>query len=156
MSVNYQKIMITLDGSAFAAQALPHACSLAQKYNASLILFQVIPEGDQPMIESVALDLIGVHDASERARTQVLTEVTKSLQEQAHQLQKQGIRAIPAVAVGNPAETIIDCASEEGVDLIVMSTHGRSGVNRWVYGSVADKVLRGASCPVLLVRLVVT
>ena len=154
--ISYQKIMVTLDGSAFAAQALSHACSLAKKYDASLILFQVVPDVDQPRIESVALDLIGVHEASERARTQVLAEVTSSLQEQASELREQGIRAIPAVAVGNPAETIIDCASEEGVDLIVMSTHGRSGVNRWVYGSVADKVLRGASCPVLLVRLVVT
>jgi nucleotide-binding universal stress UspA family protein len=54
--------------------------------------------------------------------------------------------------VGDPDKTICDTVAQENIDLIVMSTHGRSGLNRWVYGSVANKVLRGASCPLLLVR----
>jgi nucleotide-binding universal stress UspA family protein len=56
------------------------------------------------------------------------------------------------VEIGPAAETIIDYAHEHPVDLIVMSTHGRSGLQRWVYGSVADKVLRAAGIPVLLIR----
>jgi len=54
--------------------------------------------------------------------------------------------------MGLPGETIIDYARRHPIDLIVMATHGRSGLQRWVYGSVADKVLRGADLPVLLVR----
>jgi nucleotide-binding universal stress UspA family protein len=57
-----------------------------------------------------------------------------------------------AVLAGPVAETIIDYAREQGVELIVMSSHGRSGLSRWVYGSVADKVLRGADCPTLIIR----
>ena len=58
-----------------------------------------------------------------------------------------------AVEPGAIADTIIDFARDAGVDCIVMSTHGRSGLGRWVYGSVADRVLRGAGVPVLLVRV---
>jgi nucleotide-binding universal stress UspA family protein len=54
--------------------------------------------------------------------------------------------------MGRVAETIIDYANRHSVDLIIMATHGRSGLSRWAYGSVADKVLRGADVPVLLVR----
>jgi nucleotide-binding universal stress UspA family protein len=50
------------------------------------------------------------------------------------------------------ADAILDFADQQQVDLIAMSTHGRSGLGRWVYGSVADKVLQGATCPVLLIR----
>ncbi len=56
------------------------------------------------------------------------------------------------VLSGPAAETIIDYAREHGIGLIVISTHGRSGLSRWVYGSVTDKVLRGAQCPTLIVR----
>ena len=66
---------------------------------------------------------------------------------------KQASSAIAAdVLAGPAAETIVDDAREQGMDLIVMSTHGRSGLSRWVYGSAADKVLRGAHCPTLIVR----
>jgi nucleotide-binding universal stress UspA family protein len=156
MSVNYHKIMVTLDGSAFAAQALSHARSLAEKYAAELILFQVVTEVEQSRLEGLALDLSGIHEPTpDTGRTRATLETLKSLQNQASQLSEQGIRVTPVVQTGSAAESIIDYASAEGVDLIVMSTHGRSGVQRWVYGSVADKVLRGATCPVLLVRLTV-
>jgi nucleotide-binding universal stress UspA family protein len=56
------------------------------------------------------------------------------------------------VEVGDDAAAILDYAHKQPIDLIVMATHGRSGLSRWVYGSVADKVLRGAEVPVLLVR----
>ncbi|MCA9871481.1 MAG: universal stress protein, partial [Anaerolineae bacterium] len=64
-----------------------------------------------------------------------------------------GHQAISAVRLGQPAEEIISYAGENNCELIVMSTHGRSGIGRWVYGSVADKVLRGSATPVLLVRV---
>lgn len=156
MSLPYGKIMVTLDGSAFAAQALPHAQALAERFDADLLLFQVVPALEQSRMEFLALDLAGVHETSERVRERALEQALNSLQAQADPLRAQGIRVQPVVVEGAPAETIIDYASENNVDLIVMSTHGRSGVERWVYGSVADKVLRGAFCPVLLVRLMIS
>ncbi len=63
-----------------------------------------------------------------------------------------GYKAVSAIRFGQPADEIIAYAAKSGCDLIVMSTHGRSGIGRWVYGSVADKVLRSSSIPVLLVR----
>ncbi|MBX3000777.1 MAG: universal stress protein [Caldilineaceae bacterium] len=156
MSAIYRKIMVTLDGSAFAAQALPHARSLAEKYAAELILFQVVTEVEPSRLEDLALDLSGIHEPTPNTgRSTATLETLKSLQQQAHELSKEGIRATPVAQTGSAAESIIGYASAEGVDLIVMSTHGRSGMQRWVYGSVADKVLRGATCPVLLVRLTV-
>jgi nucleotide-binding universal stress UspA family protein len=57
------------------------------------------------------------------------------------------------VDAGQPFGAIVDCAEKEGVDLIVMSSHGRSGLSRMLIGSVTDKVLRGSPCPVLVVPL---
>lgn len=147
MTISYDKIMITLDGSALAAQALPHALALAEMHQAELILFRVV-QGAHFLVEYVqegALD-------SERRQEQWLDEATQSLREIATDLKLRMYKVRPVVEVGLPAETIVDYASKNDVSLIVMSTHGRTGVARWVYGSVADKVLRAAPCPVLLVR----
>ncbi|MEZ4638219.1 MAG: universal stress protein [Caldilineaceae bacterium] len=70
----------------------------------------------------------------------------------ADDLRLQHFRVKTAVTIGPPASRIIDYAQENGVDLIVMSTHGRTGIARWVYGSVADKGAITATCPVYLVQ----
>jgi nucleotide-binding universal stress UspA family protein len=67
-------------------------------------------------------------------------------------LQDSGFRVRSDVLMGKPADEIIDYAHKNSFNLIVMATHGRSGISRWEYGSVADKVLRGVSSPVFLVR----
>jgi len=67
-------------------------------------------------------------------------------------LTRKGIKARSVVETGQPAERIIEYANEEDVDLIALSTHGRSGMGRWLFGSVADKVVHGSEKPVLLVR----
>jgi nucleotide-binding universal stress UspA family protein len=152
MTVPYRKIMVALDGSAFAAQALPHARSLAEKYAAELILFQAVTGVEESRLEALAIELSETHEVAETSRPQAVEEMLKPLQAQAQQLAAAGIRATPVVQVGNPAAAIVDYAGAHGVDLIVMTTHGRSGVGRLVFGSVADKVLRSAACPVLLVR----
>jgi nucleotide-binding universal stress UspA family protein len=67
-------------------------------------------------------------------------------------LSKEGLNAETKVLTGRPAETITDFTRREKVDLIALATHGRSGINRWVFGSVADKLVRSSSVPVLLIR----
>ncbi|NTU65151.1 MAG: universal stress protein [Chloroflexi bacterium] len=69
-----------------------------------------------------------------------------------HQLAREGVTVSSEVRFGRPAEEIISFANDMKIELIAMSTHGRSGLARWAYGSVADRVLHAARCPVLLVR----
>ncbi|HUW12521.1 MAG TPA: universal stress protein [Anaerolineae bacterium] len=79
-------------------------------------------------------------------------EVERSLAPARERLSNAGLSVSVVVLFGRPAERIIEHATKEQVDLIAMSTHGRSGFSRWMLGSVADKVLRGVMLPVLVVR----
>lgn len=149
MATEYKKIMVTLDGSAFAKQALPQAEMLATLHKAELILFQVA--SDASSISQMLGAGGGVFHTDERQLDSV-DEATQTLEKMANDLNLQKIKTTAVVVVGRPAESIINYAQKNGVDLIVMTTHGRSGLTRWVYGSVADKVLKGAGCSVFLVR----
>ena len=146
MTATYQKILVTLDGSTFAAQALPHAQAIAELSGAQLILFQVAHD--------VANFVEVMDDALDTGLRQqrLIDQATEHLQELIDEFKLHKINVEAQVEVGDPAETIIHYAEQNQIELIVMSTHGRSGLARWVYGSVADKVLRAAHCPVLLVR----
>jgi nucleotide-binding universal stress UspA family protein len=143
---HYKHILVPLDGSELAELALADAFSLAQLNEAEVVLLQVISPFDYivgdttPMV--FADELVKAH---QDAALHYLEEITG-------RKECRNLRVRLAVATGTPAETIIDYAHREPIDLIVMATHGRSGLRRWVYGSVADKVLRGADVPVLLVR----
>lgn len=148
MTMNYEKILVTLDGSTFAAQALPHALALAGVYGSELILLRVVP-----LIKPLQdLAHAGSLLRSDEHQVHGLDEATESMRALVEELKLQNFKVTTVVEVGSPAETIIDYAEAQGVSLIVMCTHGRTGVSRWVYGSVADKVLRAAPCPVFLVR----
>jgi len=141
----YSKVLVTLDGSELAERALPHAKTLAKQFGSKVFLLRVVmPSPALTEIEPVAIDI-------QRAQ---ITEAEEYLGRIQESLEAESLDVQAEVAIGMPAETIIDYAAEHDVRLIVMHTHGRSGISRWVYGSVADRVLRGAKCPVLLVRTV--
>jgi nucleotide-binding universal stress UspA family protein len=148
MPLIYEKIMVTLDGSAFAAQAMPHALALAGVHNAELILLRVV--SPVTPLKDFAHDGSLLH--SEEHQAHLLDEANQAMSALAQELTLQKYKVTPLAEVGLPAETIIDYAQAHNVSLIVMSTHGRTGLSRWVYGSVADKVLRAAPCPVFLIR----
>jgi nucleotide-binding universal stress UspA family protein len=79
-------------------------------------------------------------------------EAEQSLDDAKERLSKVGLEVRVEVLFGRPADKIVEYAVKEGVDLIAMATHGRSGFSRWVFGSVAEKVLRAAAIPILLIR----
>ena len=140
----YKCILVPLDGSPLAEQALPHATVLAERFQAELILLRVlIPLPSTPMLAEAA-----------RQRAEEATAVfpRQYLERLAAALQERDIRVQMATIVGRPHLQIIQYAETNQVDLIVMSTRGQSGLSRWLMGSVADRVVRGASVPVLLVR----
>lgn len=150
MAIPYQKILVPLDGSSLARQALPHAQMLAQQNNAELILLQVVPDirDEIVAVEVIPLEFTNLAEQQQKLQSDAL----RVLQTEVANLGRQGIVAQAAVEVGRPAEEIVDYANEHAIDLIVMSTHGRTGFQRWVMGSVAGKITSAVHCPVLLVR----
>ncbi|NPA90733.1 MAG: universal stress protein [Chloroflexi bacterium] len=141
----YKKILCTLDGSKLAEQALPHAVALAKAFDADLILLRVVEPPPLPILPEFA-----------GAELELLPELHKTakayIDRWVQELQEEGDRVSGVVEEGKPADVIADFAQEKEIDLIVMATHGRSGITRWAFGSVADRVLRSAGRPVLLIR----
>ena len=147
MNTDYKNILVPLDGSELAETALTDAMGLAELTHARLILFHVV----KPAERVIGLDtehpiFLDQQWASQKADAQdYLSKVRR-------RVESENTPVDVVVEMGADAETIIDYAHEHPIDLIVMATHGRTGLSRWVYGSVADKVLRGAERPVLLIR----
>ncbi len=148
-----QKILVPLDGSKLAEQALPYAEAIAQKFGAEIILLLVL-QSPPVAILSDPYGGAAVYDYDEM----IMAEKRKTAQDYLGSLQanlgKQNISArIEVLETSSVADGIVDIASQEEIDVIVKTTHGRSGLSRWVYGSVATKVLQHAPCPIFLVRV---
>ncbi|MFP3903138.1 MAG: universal stress protein [Armatimonadota bacterium] len=138
----YNRILLTLDTSELAEQAVPHAVALARNFDAELYVLSVIPvlESDSPATAEMGWD-------SEIATTE---EYLAGIE---NALSSEGLTCHTELRRGNVAEEILIFSEKCEADVIVMSTHGRSGLGRWVYGSVTDRVLRYADIPVFLVRV---
>jgi nucleotide-binding universal stress UspA family protein len=147
----YKKILVPLDGSKLAECALPHAIDMAKAYEAELILVSVteVVEGFRVVSDpSKSTEEALVPEAGGKLEEQV----RKYLDKLAKRIEKEGIRVTTDIPYGRPADEIIASAMLHKCDVVVMSSHGRSGVSRWTYGSVADKVFRASPTPVLMIR----
>lgn len=148
MNKQYKHILIPLDGSELAEMALNDAVAIAHLSHAEITLLHVVPPIENVLAVDVAYPIY-LDQQWENQKTlalDYLSNIGKRLGDGSAPVHK-------VVEMGPAAESIIDYAHQHPIDLIIMSTHGRSGLQRWVYGSVADKVLRGAGVPVLLVRV---
>lgn len=145
----YKRILVPLDGSALAERALPHAAEIARCMQSTVWLLRITLRQDY-VTSPAGGGALYPEEVLERDREDATTYL-KSVEARLSHDYSNLIVATEALA-GSAAEAIIDYARERGMDVIVMSSHGRSGLSRWVYGSVADKVLRGAHCPTLIVR----
>jgi len=146
----YQHIMVPLDGSELAECVLDHAVAIAKgcKTPKVSIVRVVTPPhfyGD------VSEDAIGP-GIIEKLETFNLKDAQDYVAKTAAALKKKGFKVETAVLQGIVVDELTDFVEKNAVDLIVMATHGRSGVSRWVMGSVADKMVRTAKVPVLMVR----
>ena len=150
-AAQYQNIIVPLDASAFAEQALDQASELASAMDATLHMISIVPHPHMLPIhihkekESQALMGAVLHQTELERRTHYLTQKAESFRE-------QGIRVQTDVASGHPAEEILRFSAQHKQTLLVMTTHGRSGLRRILLGSVAMKVVQEAHVPVLLVR----
>ncbi|HXH82801.1 MAG TPA: universal stress protein [Candidatus Tectomicrobia bacterium] len=134
-------VMVPLDGSVLAEAALSPAVDLALKSNARLVLLRAAEAHTGPLTDAVAAQVEAVREAEE-----YLAGVRE-------RVARAGVTAVEtSVWYGPPAEAIIEAATFRDADLIVMSTHGRTGLGRLVLGSVAESVLRGTAVPILVIR----
>jgi nucleotide-binding universal stress UspA family protein len=145
VKVDYHTIMVPLDGSAFAEQALDQAQAVASSLGASVVLVTAIADYPEAMVLSGPSDLATMMEDNTRG-------VSGYLDSLAEDMKSDGMVVQTRIEYGPPAESILKANEEANGDLIVMSTHGRSGLRRMWLGSVALRVMRGATCPVLLVR----
>lgn len=144
----YQKIVVPLDGSKWSESAIPRAVEIARLHGAELVLLHVYqPKGGDYAAEWA---LAGQQQIAD----QTIEQMREQLVALRNRLRQEGLRAREVLIRGsNPAQAICDfVASEDGINLIVMSTHGRTGLSRWLMGSVAQNVIKNSRSPVTLVH----
>jgi nucleotide-binding universal stress UspA family protein len=145
----FKHILVPLDGSPLAEAALPAALKLASELGSKITLVRVV----RPPYVVTNVGGSGYAELIVGLREKAVEEATTYLKAYQGSLRQQGYVVHSHVCEGeSPAELILEVAEAQDIDLIIMCTHGRGGLSRWVYGSVADKVLRYAHVPVLLVR----
>lgn len=147
----FQHILVPLDGSALAEQALPTAARLARSAGGSVILLRAV----RPLVEYAGGATYMIYtplNTIERLMKEEEAEARLYLEEIAASPTLAGVHTRLEVYTGLAAPLIFFLTESQPIDLIVMSSHGRSGLKRWVLGSVAQKVVRSSSVPVLLLR----
>ena len=142
------KILVPLDESELAERALEPAFALARETGAVVITLSVPVFEALTMVEPIGMSVVLNEDYPEHLE-QRLVEYNQGI---CLRGERSGVVVRPLIEEGDVASVIVDTAVAEKVDLIVMSTHGRSGISRWMLGSVTEKVLRQAPCPVYVVR----
>ncbi len=145
----YHNVVVLLDGSELAEGVLPHVAEAIHDRGSQVHLLSVSPLA-RGVASAIAVHSSASDEPEERSRVQ--RDLIEYLRVVARKLEPVAADVWLAVRYGHPADEILAFVADVGADLIVMSTHGRSGIGRWVFGSVADRVLRRATCPVLLVR----
>jgi len=155
----YKKVVVPLDGSKLAECVLPHLESIAKGCHteeiilvtvterivgASTVKYPTAPQASVPAPEPVVRVPLAVGKKQKQGE-RYLERIAKEL--------KQGnIKVRTEVLLGDPADEITNYADNNGADLILMASHGRSGISRWTHGSVAERVFRATCVPVLMVR----
>ena len=151
----YNKILVPLDGSAFAECSLDHLRAIALGCHVpEVIVLRAAEKITRERAGALAEDRGNGPPSLTQlnlVETDDTTAAANYVNVMAQKLSQEGIAARGEVVHGRPDETILDYAGKNHVDLIIMSTHGRSGITRWTMGSVADRVVRHSTVPVLLV-----
>jgi nucleotide-binding universal stress UspA family protein len=145
----FSRILVPLDGSDLSERALQPAFQLAEQFEAQVILLRVIVVDQLATVAAGAgQQYLQLHDMrADREQTEA-EDYLRGIQAE---WQAVPVATRTQVVFGAAPEMIVQIASQNNADLIVMSTHGRSGLNRFLYGSVAEAVLRGTQLPLLLI-----
>ncbi|HEY78800.1 MAG TPA: universal stress protein [Dehalococcoidia bacterium] len=153
----YEKVLVPLDGSELAECILPHLESIAKGCGVKSIVFLravepvhlpvgTISDGGEVFTEQ---DAARVRNQADQANKE---SAKNYLDQVASRTKYDGVTNYTEIVIGKAADSIAEYAARNEVDLIIIATHGRSGISRWALGSVADRVLSSACVPVLMVR----
>lgn len=142
----YKRILVPLDTSELAEIALPYAEELAVKLGSEIILLHVGTLDDDPDKSEH-----NVYLSKMAAKTEQKIKKSPALPPGAKVKVISAILGLPSM-IANPPEEILDYAEKENISLIIMATHGRTGIRRWALGSTANKIAKAAKCPLLLIR----
>ncbi|MFC6825796.1 MULTISPECIES: universal stress protein [Halopelagius] len=138
----YDAILVPTDGSEAAMDAAKHAYSLGERYDATVHVLSVVTNSESATI-------VGQGDEKLDTLRERGTDSTRRIVEEAL---SRDVDAVGAVEIGTPDRTILGYAEENDIDVIVMSTHARSGVGRFLRGSVTEQVIRDGETPVLAIQ----
>lgn len=154
----FKRLLVPLDGSRFASRAVQYAADVAQRFSAEVIFIQVIKTATPGFAAtgyddtvSPAASAIAVQAALEADKRNV-ARAKRYLSDKVRTIRSRHIKSSYQVLIGDPADSIMEFSEKENIDLVVMTTHGRSGLKRAVMGSIADAVIRESGKPVLVVR----
>ncbi|MAU08716.1 MAG: hypothetical protein CL607_02750 [Anaerolineaceae bacterium] len=143
----YKTIVVPIDGSGWSERAIPHAADIARNNDAEIILLHVLRPPASEYTDQIALG------GGEEQLQQIREEMKQKLIALRNGLRAQGIDARVQVIEGvGVASLICDFINDQDVDLVVMSSHGRSGISRFIFGSVAQKVMQDVNVPVMIIR----
>ena len=142
--MNFRRILVATDFAESAERALACAVQLARRHGAELILLHVYM--DLPAYPEVTAGQVEAIYEEQRGW------IESALERRARSARTEGLLARAVLRTGSPASTVAEMARREGADLIVVGSHGRAGLDRLILGSVAERVVRLASCPVLVVK----
>ena len=142
--IRMRKIMVPLDGSPLAETVLPYVNSLAAKMSMEVLLVRVVEHHTAFWLDSYPQ---GLKEAEDKDRD----EAERYLESIAGRLEGEGVSARPQVLTGHPVKEILEYAEHTPHDIIALATHGRTGIVRWAFGSLAEALVRGTGDPVLIV-----
>jgi nucleotide-binding universal stress UspA family protein len=144
----YNKILVPLDGSPVAECVIPHVEALAKSPEREVQLITIIEPFEMPTRGKIALS----DDDIKQANAEMKQEAHRYLDQVSQKLIRSGIKVHPIVLVGKPAETLVEYVNDNDIDILIMATHGRSGISKLFWGSVAEKVMRSINIPILLIK----
>lgn len=145
--MNIQRILLATDFSKSSSHALGYAVLMAQKFSSEILLLHVV-QPSPPLVADFAYTGADLLDGSASIIRQAQDRMGALIEDIAH----GGVRVTVHCREGLPYDEVMALASEQAVDLIVLGTHGHTGLSHVLLGSVAEKVVRHAKCPVLTVR----
>ena len=151
----YKKIMVPLDGSELAECVLPHVDGFVTGCQVGTVIFvRVIEPAYYSALSPTASPQFSkaMQENAKMVEEEEKSSAARYLKEVISRVKQGGIKYKMDVLVGNVSDSLVDYVDANEIDLVLIATHGRSGLSRWVRGSIADRVLRSSRAPVLMVR----
>jgi len=148
MTPNFARILVPVDFSTTSETAIVYAQALAARFAAAIELLHVVEDPVASGAWDPDASYLTIPDLTDR----LVEDAGRRLADTKGRLDADGVTVETRVVTGSPARAIVAAAEEDGCDVIVMGTHGRTGLSHMLMGSVAERVIRTAGCPVLTVR----